>query len=284
MDDMRNVVIVASLVCVCTAMSSGALRHYFQFILHLIWIAAVRTFGIWAVESKETSIKQDVSAIFDQLGLYSHRGSFSCEAASCGDGCQSYYFFLPTPTWRSYCLQACMMGYYAYVPSDPSNKLTLLCTQKQFLLLMVAVNWMHGGGTELPPDILEDLRLVFHVDVPSKGIVAQIRYLYRCVRDCWHWFLIGCGCSAFIRSLSNETDLEALVEDEDGLCVVCCQHRRSWRWSQCYHATDGPALVCFWCKERLLRAQRDVKKIADRRAFVVTPCIICRRSSEFQRV
>ena len=50
--------------------------------------------------------------------------------------------FLLTPTWRSNCLQVCMMSSYAYVPSDPSNKLTILFTQKQCKQLMVAVDCM----------------------------------------------------------------------------------------------------------------------------------------------
>ena len=84
--------------------------------------------------------------------------------------------------------------------------------------------------------------------------------------------------------LREETEAEDLMEDMSCPCIVCFHHPRSWRWSKCEHATDGPALVCHWCKKRLLQAQRDAENIQDRRAFVLTRCIICNRASEFKRV
>ena len=82
----------------------------------------------------------------------------------------------------------------------------------------------------------------------------------------------------------EDAESEEESEDSAGPCIVCFGHSRSWRWSKCEHRTDGPALVCHWCKKQLLQAQRDAEKIRDRRAFVLTRCIICNRTSKFKRV
>ena len=82
----------------------------------------------------------------------------------------------------------------------------------------------------------------------------------------------------------EETESEEETEDSACPCIVCFVHPRSWRWSKCEHRSDGPALVCHRCKKQLLQAQRNAQNIQDRRAFVLTRCIICNRTSEFKRV
>ena len=193
MDDMVKVVLLASLVGACTTTLSGTLQHYFQYILSFIWNGIVRALGIWAVEAKDTSINNHVSAIFDDLHEDSQCRSFTWKGTSWGDGHQFHYLFLPTPTWRSYFLQVCMIGYYAYLPSDPSKKLTMLITKEQHEQLMVAVNCKDAGRMKLPRGILDNLRCAFHADVPSKNIGAQIRCLYGCVRDFLNCLLNMCG-------------------------------------------------------------------------------------------
>ena len=74
------------------------------------------------------------------------------------------------------------------------------------------------------------------------------------------------------------------MDASSSLCIVCFEHPRLWRWSKCLHTTDGPALVCHRCKKRLLQAQRDAQGIEDKRAFVYTHCLICNKSSEFQKM
>ena len=84
--------------------------------------------------------------------------------------------------------------------------------------------------------------------------------------------------------------IQALVTEEEESdtgedpCVICFDEPRRYRWKGCYHASDGPVLICQKCKSSLLYAERIRSGSRDdNRLEVLTNCIICNTPSELIR-
>ena len=64
-------------------------------------------------------------------------------------------------------------------------------------------------------------------------------------------------------------------------CLICMEYTAAYRWTACFHTTDGPALVCLRCRNFILGKFiiGKKKKKHDLRAA----CIICRKASALVR-
>ena len=156
MTDTLTVVIIASVVAACTSTLSGALQHYFQYVKSYVWVEFARTLDIYELEFHQSHLNQTIGAIFDMLHQDSHCRSFTYKASSWGDGSQHGYIFLPTPNWKAFWLQLCMLGYYVYVPSDPKKTLSMLATKEAADALMIASNIL-GSNQSLPAAVKKQL-------------------------------------------------------------------------------------------------------------------------------
>ena len=174
MTDTLTVVIIASVVAACTSTLSGALQHYFQYLKSLLWVGLARTLNIHEVQFHQSKVNQFAGAIFDTLDQDSHCRSFTYKASSWGDGSQHDYIFLPTPTWKAFFLQLCMLGFYVYVPSDPKKSLCMIPTRDAVEALIVASN-MLDRNESLTTNVKQQLRQAFHTERPSTNVRSLLR-------------------------------------------------------------------------------------------------------------
>ena len=216
MTDTLTVVIIASVVAACTSTLSGALQHYFQYVKSFVWVGFARTLDIYEVQFHQSKLNQSIGAIFDMLHQDSHCRSFTYKASSWGDGSQHDYIFLPTPNWKAFWLQLCMLGYYVYVPSDPKKTLSMLVTKEAAEALMIASNILDSNQA-LPPFVKKQLREVFHTDVPSKNVRALVRDLSALLRSKVRSVLDMIRCSHWIASEDSSEPL--LLEQQSDVVV-----------------------------------------------------------------
>ena len=90
-------------------------------------------------------------------------------------------------------LQAFMLGYYVYLPSDPKKSLRMLVSKEVVDALLVAANYL-DRNERIPQESLEALRATFHTDGSSKSIIDQYFLVQTWVLSGLQWALgFVCG-------------------------------------------------------------------------------------------
>ena len=58
-------------------------------------------------------------------------------------------------------------------------------------------------------------------------------------------------------------------------CICCLEHVPVFRWNGCMHTTDGPALLCLFCRNAVLLAH-GVQRGSNKKHTFQTRCMLCR--------
>ena len=64
-------------------------------------------------------------------------------------------------------------------------------------------------------------------------------------------------------------------------CRICMEYTAAYRWTACFHTTDGPALVCLRCRNFILGDIMIGKQ--KQKHSLRAACIICREASALVR-
>ena len=72
--------------------------------------------------------------------------------------------------------------------------------------------------------------------------------------------------------------MSAAVHAKGSECRICLEYPAAYRWKECFHVTDGPALVCLCCRSFILNNIKDGRK-RRKKYDVRAACIICRKAS-----
>ena len=88
---------------------------------------------------------------------------------------------------------------------------------------------------------------------------------------------------SFVYEKTTERLSSSATEHAEGSkCSICMEFPAMYRWKECFHATDGPALVCCRCRNFILDNIADART-RRRKYDVQAACIICRKASTLVR-
>ena len=99
----------------------------------------------------------------------------------------------------------------------------------------------------------------------DKRVRARIKHTLPCSVSCVNDVVR----SPMPRTLSSP-EMSSEVE-----CIICLNYAACYRWSDCRHQHEGPALVCLSCRNAILAMQQTRKQYIDKHKLQ-TPCVICR--------
>ena len=68
----------------------------------------------------------------------------------------------------------------------------------------------------------------------------------------------------------------------DSECICCMEFKASYRWAECFHSSDGPALLCLRCRNVLLTEAMLRQGCRDKYRLRI-PCFICKKYSNMVR-
>ena len=111
------------------------------------------------------------------------------------------------------------------------------------------------------------------------GPIAHMPVLMKLIADKYQNKIQSKRTMNCIPSFVYEMPVAAHARGSD--CRICMEYTAAYRWTACFHKTDGPALVCLSCRNFMLRKFiiGKKKKKHDLRAA----CIICRKASALVR-
>ena len=111
------------------------------------------------------------------------------------------------------------------------------------------------------------------------GPIAYMPVLMKLIADKYQNKIQSKRTMNCIPSFVYEMPVAAHARGSD--CRICMEYTAAYRWTACFHTTDGPALVCLSCRNFILGKFiiGKKKKKHDLRAA----CIICRKASALVR-
>ena len=121
---------------------------------------------------------------------------------------------------------------------------------------------------QLAPFVLSNLHQVINDEQPQvkhddlRAVVKQIH---------------DASKTKFAQNVANltpkQTDLTGNQVNKE--CICCLEHAPVFRWNGCMHTTDGPALLCLFCRNAVLLAH-GVRRGTNRKHTCQTRCMLCR--------
>ena len=90
---------------------------------------------------------------------------------------------------------------------------------------------------------------------------------------------VGSQQFADAAATSEFSDTDGCLDSE---CICCMEFKACYRWTDCFHSSDGPALLCLRCRNVLLTEAMLRQGCRDKYRLRI-PCFICKKYSNMVR-